>query len=49
MLREADPEGDAWKLTYLPEMLERRTAAHYNNNREEEQNVQSILDSLVAN
>ena len=47
--RTNDVDGDAWRVTYLSKLLERRTIAYHNNNREEEQYVQSLIDSLVVN
>ena len=42
-------DRDAWRVTYLSKLLEERTVAHHSNNREKEQYVQSLIDSLVVN
>ena len=43
------PDKDAWRLPYAWRLLEQRLQHYYSGNTEEEEIVQSLLDSLVKN
>ena len=43
------PEEDAWCVPYTWRLLEQRLQHYYSGNTEEEEQVQSLLDSLVKN
>ena len=52
-LRETDcrdvGENDVWRMQYLSTLLEQRRNAYYSHNLEEQQQYQSLIDSLVIN
>ena len=43
------PKEDAWRVLYTWQLLEQRLQHYYTGNTEEEEQVQSLLDSLVKN
>ena len=43
------PQQDSWRIPYLGKLLAARLQAHYSAEAEEEQRLQSLIDSLVIN
>ena len=43
------PEVDVWRVTYLQRLLTQRLQAHYTFNREEEERLTNLVNSLVIN
>ena len=43
------PEQDSWRIGCLQQLLTARLRAHYGADKEEEQRLQSLIDSLVVN
>ena len=43
------PEVDVWRVTYLQRLLTQRLQAHYTCNREEEERLTNLVNSLVIN
>ena len=52
-LRKADlvevPEQEAWRVSYLQRLLSQRLEAHYRNEKEEEDRLCELINSLVIN
>ena len=43
------PQQDSWRVPYLGKLLAARLKTHYAAESEEEQRLQSLIDSLVIN
>ena len=43
------PPEDSWRVTYLRKLLEQRLQHHYSADKENEDKVQQLIDSLCVN
>ena len=43
------PEQDTWRVIYLQQLLTQRLEAHYTCEREEEERLTTLINSLVIN
>ena len=42
------PESDKWRLPYLAKLLDQRQVSQYRGDREEEERIQILVDSLCT-
>ena len=43
------PEQEAWRVSYLQDLLSQRLQAHYRSEKEEEERLSTLINSLVIN